>query len=27
VITEKGRLMRDPRQPAIVTEEMVQFPH
>ena len=27
VITEKGRLMRDPRQPAIVTEDMVQFPH
>ena len=26
LVTEKGRLMREPRQPAVVTEEMVQFP-
>jgi MFS transporter, DHA1 family, multidrug resistance protein len=26
VITEKGRLMREPRQPAITVEEQIQFP-
>jgi DHA1 family bicyclomycin/chloramphenicol resistance-like MFS transporter len=26
LITERGRLMRDPRQPAVVPEEAVQFP-
>ncbi len=26
VITEKGRLMRNPRQPAVLTEEAIQFP-
>ena len=26
LVTEKGRLMRDPRQPAITVEEQVQFP-
>ena len=26
LVTEKGRLMRDPRQPALMTEEMIRFP-
>jgi len=26
LVTERGRLMRDPPQPAVVTEEMVHFP-
>ena len=26
LLTEKGRLMREPRQPAVITEQMMQFP-